>query len=308
LHQSSGRWQLGLFLSLLTAFLWGVLPVALKGILQDMDATTITWYRFTVAVLLMAIFLKNKKMMPDFRWLKQKKQSFLFALVGFGLAGNYLLYLMGLDLITPSAAQIVIQLAPLLLLIGGLVIFRERFNLFQWAGLFIFLTGLVLFFNHRLDSIFSSSSSYSWGLLLVFFAAITWAGYALAQKQLLLHYSSQQIMFIVYLVGALIFLPWIDFSAITNLTSLQLGLLLFCCLNTLVAYGSFAEALEHWEASRVSAVLAVTPLITMGCAAITQYYFPDYLQVEELNWLSIVGGLILVVGASLTALSRSKRN
>ena len=308
MHQSSGRWQLGLFLSLLTAFLWGVLPVALKGILQDMDATTITWYRFTVAVLLMAIFLKNKKMMPDFRWLKQKKQSFLFALVGFGLAGNYLLYLMGLDLITPSAAQIVIQLAPLLLLIGGLVIFRERFNLFQWAGLFIFLTGLVLFFNHRLDSIFSSSSSYSWGLLLVFFAAITWAGYALAQKQLLLHYSSQQIMFIVYLVGALIFLPWIDFSAITNLTSLQLGLLLFCCLNTLVAYGSFAEALEHWEASRVSAVLAVTPLITMGCAAITQYYFPDYLQVEELNWLSIVGGLILVVGASLTALSRSKRN
>ncbi|MEY3256869.1 MAG: hypothetical protein RLZZ29_2004, partial [Cyanobacteriota bacterium] len=36
-HQTSGHWRLGLTLSLLTAFLWGVLPVALKMTLQVLD-------------------------------------------------------------------------------------------------------------------------------------------------------------------------------------------------------------------------------------------------------------------------------
>ena len=44
------------------------------------------------------------------------------------LLGNYLLYIWGLDHITPGAAQILIQLAPLLLLIGSVVIFKERFS------------------------------------------------------------------------------------------------------------------------------------------------------------------------------------
>ena len=85
---------------------------------------------------------------------------------------------------------------------------------------------------------------------MIVVAAFLWAIYALAQKQLLLKFSSQQIMFIVYAFGSLVFLPGVDFDAIFQLSGFQLGLLLFCCLNTLLAYGSFAEALEHWEASR----------------------------------------------------------
>ncbi|MBK6512284.1 MAG: hypothetical protein IPG06_24455 [Haliea sp.] len=38
-----------------------------------------------------------------------------------GLLANYLLYIVGLNHITPSASQILIQLAPLLFLIGSVV-------------------------------------------------------------------------------------------------------------------------------------------------------------------------------------------
>ena len=307
MHQSSGRWQLGLILSLVTSLLWGMLPIALKGILQDMDAATITWYRFLIATLIMWFFLGKKNAIPDLKWLKNKKELTLFIIVTIGLTGNYLLYLVGLDYVTPSAAQIVIQIAPLLLLIGGLIIFKEKFSLLQWLGLFTFLAGLVLFFNHRIETIFSEGSDYSLGLLLIVFAAVLWAAYALAQKQLLNHSSSQQIMFIIYIVGSLVYLPLVDFPAITKLSNLQLGLLLFCCLNTLVAYGSFAEALQHWEASRVSAVLAITPLLTMAFAALTNYLYPGYLVLEELNWISIVGGTVLVIGATVTALAKKKQ-
>jgi drug/metabolite transporter (DMT)-like permease len=307
MHQSSGRWQLGLILSLITALLWGMLPLALKGVLQNMDAVTITWYRFMAAVVLMFIFLAPKKKLPDLKWLKSKRKIVLFILVSAGLGGNYFFYIMGLDFITPSAAQVVIQIAPLMLLIGGLFIFNEKFNRYQWLGLVTFLFGLVLFFNQRYQDIFSTQSEYTWGLLLILIAAVTWAAYALAQKQLLMSYNSQQIMFVVYLAGAVFFLPVADIGSVTQLTSLQWGLLIFCCLNTLVAYGCFAEALAHWEASRVSAVLAITPLITIGFGLLVYYFYPSYLEVEELNWISILGGVVLVVGASLTALAKSKK-
>ncbi len=37
MHVSSGRWLQGFALALLTAFLWGILPVKIKQVLQAMD-------------------------------------------------------------------------------------------------------------------------------------------------------------------------------------------------------------------------------------------------------------------------------
>ena len=96
------------------------------------------------------------------------------------------------------------------------------------------------------------------GILLVVLSAVLWAAYALAQKQLLRSISSAQIMLGIYVGAVVLFLPTARPASLMELDGAGLALLAFCSLNTLVAYGSFAEALDHWEASRVSAVLAVT--------------------------------------------------
>jgi len=315
MHQSSGRWKLGLVLALTTATLWGILPIPLKGLLTNINAVTITWYRFAFSATVVAIILYRNDNLPTIRGFKNPKTGLLSVLVIFGLSGNYILYLLGLNLVTPSAAQIVIQLAPLLLLLGGIAAFKESFSLIQWLGVLIFLTGLGLFFNQRFNLIFSSttninlqsSNGYVWGLILVGFAAITWAAYALAQKQLLLKYNSQQIMFIVYIAATVLFFPSAEVLSVATLSSIQWGLLLFCCLNTVIAYGCFAEALAHWEASRVASVLAITPLMTIIFAYLTNQFFPQYIEIESINWISLVGAGILVMG-SLTAALAGKKN
>ena len=53
-------------------------------------------------------------------------------------------------------------------------------------------------------------------------------------------------------------------AGLAGLDGLQLAMLGFCCANTLAAYGSFGEALYHWDLSRVSAVLATAPLFTIA--------------------------------------------
>ena len=42
----TGNWRLGLLLAATTATLWGLLPIALKGLLNAVDPYTVTFVRF----------------------------------------------------------------------------------------------------------------------------------------------------------------------------------------------------------------------------------------------------------------------
>ena len=304
MHVSSGRWVYGLFLALLTALLWGILPVKLKQVLQSMDPLTVTWYRLIVSGGLLFLYLAATRRLPSFRQLGRRRFALVLLAVA-GLVSNYVCYLYGLRLLSPSTAQLVIQVGPVLLLISSLFVFKERFSLGQGAGLLVLLIGFGLFFNQRLDELLTSLSQYTTGVLLTLLAAAVWTFYALGQKQLLTVWNSLQVMMVIYLLCALVLTPWAQPMEVLALSPLQGWLLLACCLNTLIAYGAFAEALAHWEASRVSATLAITPLVTLAAVALASRLWPEYVRAEELNALGYGGALLVVLGSACVALAPS---
>jgi drug/metabolite transporter (DMT)-like permease len=304
MHISSGRWVYGLCLALLTALLWGILPVKLKQVLQVMDPVTVTWFRLLVSGALLFIWLAYKRQLPSFKLLGFKGKG-LVALAVFGLVGNYILYLLGLQILSPGTAQLIIQVGPILLLIGSVFLFKERFTLAQGFGLAVLLMGFALFFNQRLEELLTSMSEYTTGVLIAFLAATVWTFYGLSQKQLLTVWNSFQVMMVIYLFCALLITPWAHPMEALQLNPLQGWLLLACCLNTLVAYGAFAEALAHWEASRVSATLALTPLVTFATVAIAAWLWPDFVKAEEINALGYGGAVLVVVGSAVVALGPS---
>ena len=73
-------------------------------------------------------------------------------------------------------------------------------------------------------------------------------------------------------------------------------------MNTLIAYGCFAEALNLWDASKVSAVLALAPLFTIATLKVIVIINPDYAFTDRLSNLSVLGAVLLMVGSALTAL------
>lgn len=301
MHISSGRWGYGLFLALLTAFLWGILPIKLKQVLQVMDPITVTWYRLTVSGCLLFAWLAVNRRLPAVGKLGRKGAGLIVVAV-FGLMGNYVLYLIGLNLLSPGTAQLVVQIGPVLLLVASVFVFKERFSLGQGLGLLVLLAGFGLFFNQRLEELLTSLGVYTTGVLTILLATSIWVFYALSQKQLLTVWHSQQVMMVMYLSCALLLMPWAHPLEALQLSPLQGWLLLACCLNTLVAYGAFAEALAHWEASRVSATLALTPLVTFLAVAAAAVLWPDYVQAEDINALGYVGAVTVVVGSALVAL------
>lgn len=295
MHPVTGNWRLGLVLSLITALMWGMLPIALKLLLPVMDAVTITWYRFVAAGLLLGAYLLMSRKLPARSGLSGTGWKLLLVCVA-GLCGNYLLYLLGLRLTSPAAAQIVIQLAPAFLLLGGVWIYGETFRIRQWAGFAILLSGLLLFFHDRIDALSSGSGDESLGVALIVLSAIFWAGYALAQKQLLARYSSNAIMWMIYLCAALLLIPVSVPRQVLALDGFGWFLLIFSSLNTLVAYGCFAEALNHWQASRISAVLAITPLVTLAATVILGRLY-DGIVYSRADSLSLLGACIVVAGS-----------
>ncbi|AMK29984.1 membrane protein [Pseudomonas putida] len=300
MHISSGRWVQGLLLALLTALLWGILPIKLKQVLQVMDPVTVTWYRLSVSGGLLFAWLAANRRLPSFSRLGIKGKG-LVAVAVAGLVGNYVLYLVGLNLLSPGTAQLVVQLGPVLLLVASVFVFKERFSL----GLLVLLVGFGLFFNQRLEELLTSLGTYTTGVLTIILATSIWVFYALSQKQLLTVWNSQQVMMVIYLCCALLLTPWVQPLEALQLSPLQGWLLLACCLNTLVAYGAFAEALAHWEASRVSATLALTPLVTFVAVALAAWLWPDYVHAEQINGLGYVGAVTVVLGSALVALGPS---
>ncbi|MFG0381691.1 DMT family transporter [Pseudomonas sp. zbq_18] len=304
MHISSGRWLSGLLLALTTALLWGILPIKLKEVLQVMDPITVTWYRLLVAGSILFVWLAARRRLPRFAPLGRRGLGLLALAIG-GLVANYVLYLIGLNLLSPGTTQLVIQMAPILFLLASLLVFRESFSLGQGIGMCVLLLGFGLFFNQRLDELLTSLTTYTTGVLIVLAAAFVWVFYGLAQKQLLTQWSSPQIMLVIYLACALILTPWAHPLQALQLSPLQGWLLLACCLNTLVAYGAFAEALAHWEASRVSATLAVTPLVTFSAVALAASLWPEHVLPEQINALGYGGALLVVLGSALVALGPS---
>ena len=305
----SGRWKFGLLLALTTAILWGVLPIALKGVMETLDPITTTFFRFALAALLLTPYILLRKRHSSGLSLFSRLQSprLFFQVLGTGLllATNYALYISGLARTTAEAAQLVIQAAPMLLLLSGIWLFGERLSKRQWLGFFGFVSGLGLFFYPRFYDVFVAVNSYGIGIMLVFLAALVWTAYAIMQKFLLQQLSSLETIVIFYWIGTLAFLPFSDFTMLPQLSNLQWALLAFCGVNTLIAYGSFAEAMAHIEASKVSAILALTPLITVT----TVHLIPiPGLVLEPITVLTLCGAALVVSGSMLTSLSKPNPN
>jgi drug/metabolite transporter (DMT)-like permease len=305
LHTPTGNWKYALLLSLFSALLWGILPVALQAMMSYMDPYTITWYRFLLAGIVSFSILLCKKGIPRLGGTNGETVITLL-LASIGLCGNYILYLQGLAKTGPGAAQVVIQLAPILLILGGVMIFKEAFTIRQLIGLICILIGFGLFFQHRLQELFTSLTEYTLGVILIIGASVTWAVYALAQKQLLQLFSSQQILLLIFFSGTLVFLPTADPSTLLLLDGTGILLLAFCSVNTVLAYGCFAEALEHWEASRISAILAIVPLLTFICMELAIPLYPDVLSSEKITWVSFLGAMVVVTGTVIFVLKKKR--
>ena len=289
----------GFLFALLAVLMWGTLPIALQPILKEMNAQTIVWFRFIVAMIGVFFMLFFAKKLPKVTALNRKDLGLLLLGIA-GLSGNFFLFNVALRYIPATASQVISPLSSFAMILCGAFLFKETIRLNQKLGFIVVIIGLILFFHNRLAD-FSQMNGYALGILCGALASFIWIGYGLSQRILLERFNSVQILFMIYIGCSLVFTPLTDFSQAVNLSSFAAICLVYCCLNTIIAYSSYAEALNRWDVSKVSIMMPLIPIATMIFSELAYAWKPESFVPPELSFLTVLGAFLVVFGALFSA-------
>lgn len=290
---------LGFLFTLTAIMMWGMLPIALQQVLKVMNAETIVWYRFISAMIGLFLILLFSKKLPKLNRFT-RRHAYLLLLGVFGLACNFYLFNLALNYIPPAASQVISPFSSLIMAFIGVYLFKETFGIHQKVGFVVVLIGLGLFFNDRFDDL-AQMNEYAWGMVCAVSASLIWIGYSIAQKMMLDRFNSQQILLFIYCGCSVVFTPVADFSQTENLTMWTWICLIFCCLNTIIAYGSYGEALNRWEVTKVSVMMPLIPICTILFSQLAFFIAPDHFPEPNFNHITHLGAVVVVCGAMLSA-------
>lgn len=283
----------GILYALSAAIIWGFLAISLKVSLNYVPPLTIVWMRFTVAfiVLLTVLFFKER---PALQVLK--KPPLLAIVAAVALSFNYIGYIKGLDLTSPSNAQVIIQLAPLLLVMVGLIIYKEKVSAHQIMGFLIALLGFGVFYQDQIGQLLGSPDNYNAGVTWVVGAALAWVLFASLQKSLVQKFHAQGLNLLIYLIPVLLLIPWVDFNVIGSLSLPLWALMIFLGLNTLLAYGAIAEAFRFLPANKVGIIVTINPIITIVTMGLLTSIGVSWIEPERISFYGFLGAILILVG------------
>jgi len=289
----------GILYAIFTASLWGFMAIVLKVITYELSPITVVWFRFLIAFLVLGtwtlIFRRS-----DFRIFLRPPALLLLAALF--LALNYTGFIAGIKYVSPSASQIFIQIAPVSFALSGIVIFKEHVNWKHIVGFILVLAGIALFYSEQLRDLATGGENFTLGMILVLGGGLAWAAFATSQKALLQKIGPNRLNLFIYGACALALFPLVSFSQLKGMPRVNWYLLLYLGLNTVLAYGSLAIAIKNTEATRVSVIITLNPIITFITMAILSQLQVSWIEPESFSLLSILGALS-VLGGAITVIS-----
>ena len=285
----------GVGLAAITAGLWGMLPILMDAALTVFHSGTVVWFRFTFAFLFLFIFLawKNGNATTIL-----KRPPLAGVLSGACLAGNYYLFMEGVRLSSPSNCAVVIQSAPIMLVLIGVLYFKETLNRMQAMGFAIAILGFTLFFAEQGRNAVEVGN-YIEADLVITLAALLWALYMALQKRLQDRFSSQDLNLLVYGTAAVFLFLMVDWRDFAAPGAVGWVLIVVLGINTLLAYGCLTEAIKYIPLSLISVIVALNPFLTLMLMQVVPALFPEWVRPETITLMGFTGAAIAIGGVIL---------
>ena len=283
----------GFLLLALGVIILGTLPLILKLLVRVVDPVTLSSVRFLGAGLLLGM-LGRSEVVDDVRTTIVHGRLVYLIITAAGLTCNYVFFVWGLKYLSPSSVHIVLQIAPFLVLTGGVVFFREPYTVRLAVGAVLLAVGSGLFFNQRTDEMMLGSNL-TIGIGIALVSACGWAVFFLTQKTLHATMRSRTILFYTCLAGGLVLLPFASPTQLLELDTRLLVFLILSILGTAIAYTSISSATRQVTATTMGFALALIPLVTVVDMALLSDHI-DGLRPENLNGLANFGAVIVVTG------------
>jgi len=296
------RWA-GTLFAVTTGLCWAVLAIALRQATHFATSGTIVWFRMLTAFLFLLVVFQVRSP-ANLKILLHLPRRTIGA--GLCLAANYFGYMKGVELTSAGNAQIMIQLGPLLLVVIGIVYFKEIPSRRQATGILAAVFGFGLFFWDQILQSITEADRYIEGNLWILMGALTWAAYAGLQKGSSAKYSPQQYNLLIYGLCAICLWPLARIADVHSWTPGVWILMIALGLNTVVAYGALAEALTRIPASHVSLIVSCNPLLTLFLVSTVGSLELSWIQYEPIGWRGWVGAAAVILGVIMTVFKKDR--
>lgn len=213
-----------------------------------------------------------------------------------GVVINQTLFIRGMSLTSPINGAIIMITTPLLVLILGNIILKEKITWQRFSGIIIGLGGAALLILSGTVSIIKSDSPI--GDLYIFINALSWGTFLVLVKPLMQKYHTVTILKWAFLFSVFILVPmgfrdvqvihWNSFDGkiIFNILFVIVGI-------TFVAYLMNVYALKALSPTVVSAYIYLQPVMAAAIAL--------YLGKDELTWQKIISAILIFAGVILAS-------
>lgn len=222
----------------------------------------------------------------------QRKDIGKLALLSlFGVSINQSLFVKGMSLTSPISGAIIMITSPLLVLILGNIILKEKITWLRVSGVVVGLGGAALLILS--NTVQTTKSDDPLGDLFIFINALSWGLFLVLVKPLMQQYHTITVLKWVFLFGSFILIPLgfsgiqaIDWPSLTGQTWFNI---MFVVIGvTFIAYLLNIFALKTLSPSVVSAYIYLQPLMAAGIAL--------YLGKDELTWQKVLSAVLIFAG------------
>ena len=270
-----------------TVVAWASAFVVIRGVAPSIGGGSLALGRLLVGVGALAVPLLVSR-----RWVRPSGRDWLrLALYGAGWFGAYNVSLnLAEQTLDAGTTAMLVNIAPILLAVGGALVFREGVSRWLALGLGIAFLGAVLI-GLASGAHFGSGAGVFWCIT----AAVVYTVGVLAQKPVLARLPNAQVTFLGCAIGALCCLPWSGslLAAVQRApSSALLGVLWLGLVPTAIAFSTWTYALHRMSPGRLGvSTYVVPPLVILLALALFQ---------EVPAPLAIVGGAICLLGVAIS--------
>lgn len=287
---------------LITAVIWGVAPPVIKYTLRFVSPMSFLFFRFLIASLIIIVptIIRIKKIKLS------KKDWLAYLFLGFLCAPlNLILLFLGIEKTTAIDASLISIISPILVVVGGALLLREKVTKIERIGIFITVIGTFLTIFQPLFDIKTNVGLNIEGNLLVLAGTLVWVVFTLLAKKYrhLDPFILSSLSFCVGLFTLLIFfvfpffisnfhLPISSFSFPISHFSLPPaalpGILFMAIFSSVVAYFAYVYGLSKIEASEATIFTYLQPIFAIPISVI-------FLG-EKITLPFFLGALLIVSG------------
>lgn len=267
------------FALVITNLIWGAASPIFKYSLQNIPPFTLAFFRFFIATFLLLPFA-----------IKQWKQISVKQLVYIGVGALFAIninigfFFLGLQRTESINAPIIASAQPVFLYVLSILFLHEKIHLKVFIGILISFLGVLgivlgpMFLNGSV-SLAAKETAFEGNLYLVI-ATMGSVVNAIMFKRILKQVNAMQVSFISFLVGSLVFIPFM-MPELSRWSFQQLniqgivGIVFGSVFSSAIAYYLFNYGISKIQAQEVGIFTYIDPIIAVIIAIPLVHEYPD---------------------------------